>query len=395
MAPIEPYICICLEKQYDNRKSLSLHENKCPVIKARDQIRYSPYHRQHRVEQPIQTYDEPAADPTANEDTNEDSSAAPACLVLIVDTTDDVPDAQGTAPPDDTETRHGLASPTAATNTYPTTRSHARRLLQGYRNTYDALPEAPPPLEEAAPPPVPQNRPTHTRLRFVPFETPPDTFGRFQIYPSRPLTIPDHNTVLEDFTDQDVVPDIPNDSAPTKSISNTIHPCPNLSTFYLLRWFWKGSNKSIESCEELVTNVLLRPGFNPSDLRNVSLPAIDKKLAAAASYSPQGDESFAKSDGWAKISVPLQIPTRRRGPNGHLKSGRWIMAPGLNARKILTGIRRGFERFNPKYFHHEPYTSKWIPPGASKSEAQTLMDEIYCSPAMLEYHKDIQKTQDF
>ncbi|KAG8679625.1 hypothetical protein FRC09_018837 [Ceratobasidium sp. 395] len=95
MAPIEPYICICLEKRYDNRKSLSLHENKCPVIKARDQIRYSPYHRQHRAERSIQTpYDEPAVDPTVIGDTNGEFTAAP---VVIVDTADEVPDTQETA----------------------------------------------------------------------------------------------------------------------------------------------------------------------------------------------------------------------------------------------------------------------------------------------------------
>ncbi|KAG8692955.1 hypothetical protein FRC09_010842, partial [Ceratobasidium sp. 395] len=263
----------------------------------------------------------------------------------------------------------------------------------GYRDTHDALPEAPPPLDEAVPPPAHRNPPARTRLRlvFVPFETPPDTFGRFRIYCSRPLTIPNHDATLDDFTDHDLAPTTADDPTPPTSIRDAISPCPNLSTFYFLHWFWKGSNKSIASREELRTNVILRPGFNPSDLRNVNLPAIDKKLAEAASYSPQDDGSFIKAEGWKEISVPLRIPTRRRGPNGHLKSGHQIRVPGLNARKILTGIRKGFEQLDPKHFHHEPYTSKWIPPGAPKSKAQTLMDEIYTSPEMMQYHKDIQK----
>ncbi|KAG8685543.1 hypothetical protein FRC09_014680, partial [Ceratobasidium sp. 395] len=321
MAPLQPYVCICLEQRYDNKRSLALHENKCPVVKARDERRYFPYRRQHRAEQPVQTYDEPAVDPAANEDASGAISAAP----VLIDTADNIPGPQGATPPDNTEPGAGPASPAAAASTYPATRSRARRLLQGYRDTFDALPEAPPPLDEEVPPPARRDLPARTRLRLVPFETPPDTFGRFRIYPSKPLTIPDQDATLGDFTDQDVVSDTPDDSAPITSISDAIAPCPNLSTFYLLHWFWKGSNKSIASREELLTNVLLRPGFNPSDLRNVSLPAIDKKLAAAASYSPQGDGSFAKSDGWAEISVPLQVPTRRRGPNGHLKSGHRIM----------------------------------------------------------------------
>ncbi|KAG9079443.1 hypothetical protein FS749_008528 [Ceratobasidium sp. UAMH 11750] len=256
---------------------------------------------------------------------------------------------------------------------------------------YDALPEAPPPLPTTSTVPTISMPVTRTRFRFSSFETPVDSFGRFRTYVSKPLTIPDSNATLEDFTDLDLAFDAATDTPPSTSIRDAIAPCPNLSTYYLLRWFWKRSKNSIASREELVNDVLLQRQFNPSDLAGVDLRAVDKALAATASHAPQGDEMFSKANGWRVRSVPVQVPISRKTSSQHLGTSHRVMVPGLHSRTILQGIRKGFAQNNCTQFHYEPFHSSWIPPGESKSKAQTLMGEIYNSPAMIDAHKEIQK----
>jgi hypothetical protein len=68
-------------------------------------------------------------------------------------------------------------------------------------------------------------------------------------------------------------------------------------------------------------------------------------------------------------------------------------SPGMRSRPILPGICKAFTNNNRTQTHYEPYESFWVPPGAPKSEAQRVMDEIYTSRAMNEAHKDIQRLE--
>ncbi|QRW12580.1 colossin-A [Ceratobasidium sp. AG-Ba] len=70
-----------------------------------------------------------------------------------------------------------------------------------------------------------------------------------------------------------------------------------------------------------------------------------------------------------------------------------LSVSGLHSRTILDGIRRGFTRNKKQYFHYEPFESRWIPPGSAGSSAQTISDEMYTSPAMLDAHKEVQRLE--
>lgn len=70
-----------------------------------------------------------------------------------------------------------------------------------------------------------------------------------------------------------------------------------------------------------------------------------------------------------------------------------MFSKGLHSRKILNLICKTYSIHNTSTFHHEPFESRWIPPGASKSQSIELFDEIYTSHAMLEAHKEVQRLE--
>ncbi|KAG8722217.1 hypothetical protein FRC08_005575 [Ceratobasidium sp. 394] len=384
------YPCICLKRVFDNQKSLSLHENKCPAVIERDRAHYVPYRARKR--QFVQ--DTPNA---RDHLTNPEPTGIQDCSrtdVDIVPSPTEVVDPLGI--PSAAEYLAGdvsssMATPMSKPTHYPSTRSHVRQLRIGYREECDAFPEPPAPLSSTSISSSTFQRPRLPRkqIRFTPFETTPDSFGRYRIYPSEPRTIPDSKCVPTDFCDRPpVIEEANEETRKSTPLSEVISPCPNLTTFHLLHWFWKGTSKSQASRKDL-QQVLLRPDFDPHELSGVNLGAIDNKLAASA-YSREDWGSFRVLDGWVEKSVTVQVPLL-----GKKKAGQSAAVPisGLHSRKILTGVRKAFSSNNVKHFHYEPFESRYLPPGASKSESQAISDEIYTSPAMLEAHKDVQRLE--
>ncbi|KAG8732310.1 hypothetical protein FRC11_014512 [Ceratobasidium sp. 423] len=281
--------------------------------------------------------------------------------------------------------------PTPDSVTHPMTHAHTRQLRTTYREECDALPEPPAPLppSDSSAPPLPAQKPRRN-LRLVPFITPTDTFGRYRVYSSRPLTIPDSECVPEDFCDQlhnlEVLNQPSSEPELTNSIRNAIAPCPNLSTYYFLDWFWNGNNKSKASREDL-RQLMLRPDFNPRDLDGINLQALDQALAQAT-YEQTGTGGLKASDGWFARTVTVPIPLVGKGK---VHSPTTAPIEGLFSRSILGGIRKGFMRNNVRQFIYEPYQSYYVPPGTSLSKPERIMDEIYTSPAMFEAHKEVQR----
>lgn len=226
-----------------------------------------------------------------------------------------------------------------------------------------------------------------TRSRPQPFHTEPDSFGRYRVYSSRPLTIPDAGTTTDSPSMS------ANHSSTTRSIQSIISPCPNISAFYVQRHHWlDGDNKSLSSRESLVQDVLLQPNFNPQDLAGVNFCALDLKLASAAS---DWDPAYPASEGWADISLPIQIPPPRQTAAELKRTGgpppiSYVNVEGLRARKPLDMLKRVFAVNNPATFHYEPFEAYWKPPTPASSRPQELSGEIYMSRAMRHAHREVQ-----
>ena len=291
------YPCICNARVFHSQKALTIHENVCPKVALRDKLRFAPYPKRLRtVDHSTLSTVLPVPFEGINSQTETVSMGSLvrslSYLVfsykfLMTYQTLQVPESTGdlSLPPvastNTTPGPHNLAVPISQPDTHRVTRSRTRRLRMTYREEHDALPEAPAPLphnnNQALLDSLPSPHVPRSRVRLIPFETPADSFGRYRIYPSIPHSIPDSNCVPAEFSDHSFSHETTNPLPSNLPLNEAIAPCPNLSTFYFLHWFWNGGNKSIASREELRTNVILNPGFNPRELDGVDLRATDRR----------------------------------------------------------------------------------------------------------------------
>ncbi|KAG9120845.1 hypothetical protein FRC07_003499 [Ceratobasidium sp. 392] len=268
----------------------------------------------------------------------------------------------------------------------PFTRSQALRVETGFRTERDALPSGPGPLSPTSDTVAQQQTAAqaHTSqqppLRRQGYRTVPDAFGRYRIYISPPVTIPDLDTPMAHWLPVSAH----RTSHPFRSVSEIIAPCPNLSVFYILRYHWlKGDTKSLEDRDYLVEEVMLKPGFNPSHLAGVNLRDIDDKLAEAAR---SWDPNRPPAEGWKNIPLRLEIPRT----NAQVNQARChVEISGYRAQSLLDIMVKVFSSNNISTFQYEPFHELFKPPGSSLP-AQPLAGEMYTSPMMINAHREVQ-----
>ena len=269
----------------------------------------------------------------------------------------------------------------------PFTRSQALRVRTGFRVEHDALPEGPQPLSVTTDNTAPfQNEHTGAQRRLPRQQghrTSPDLFGRYRVYMSQSLTIPDLDAPMAH-----VLPHTCRPLHHSRSVNEIIHPCPNLSVFYVLRYHWLNSNsKSLADRDFLVDEVILQPDFNAWDLVGVNLRQVDSQLADAAQH---WDPNCPPSEGWKNIPLLLEVPRLR---NQLDQDPFHLEITGLRARTLLGIMKKTFSSNNPSTFHYEPFYEYFKPPGTPQSTPQPLFGEMYTSAAMNRAHREVQNLQ--
>jgi hypothetical protein len=227
-------------------------------------------------------------------------------------------------------------------------------------------------------------QPQPTRMQRAPrvsFHTEPDIFGRYRVYSSQLLRIPD--------TDAPTTLTSPPSSADkSRSLRSIISPCPNMLVFYVQRHHWLGgATKSLEDHKDLCDNVFLQPDFNPCDVVGVNLEKLDKKLTKVAKTC---NPVCPPSEGWRKIPLRLEIPPTTHSLHRGLPNA-FIEIPAFYACNLTDVIRKQFISNDLSTFHYEPFESYWTPPGTNQH--QQLFDEIYSSPTMMRAHCEVQAAQ--
>ncbi|GAB1521542.1 hypothetical protein RhiTH_004639 [Rhizoctonia solani] len=289
----------------------------------------------------------------------------------------------------------------------PATRSQTRLLHSGFRLQIDALPEGPssnlvptdPRLDDTPnttcsgqgqeQPTCASGTATDPKLPTGTYTTEPDIFGRYRIYDTHPLRIPDADSPLSDSV---VLPAPPKK---LRSVQEIIHPCPNLSIFYMQRHHWlTGNSKSLNSRESLCNDVIGQPGFCPQDVVGYNFRALDRKLAES---EHTWNTLCPPSKGWKNVSIQLEIPplrqtkARTQADKGMAVPRHYLTVNGLRAQRLTDIVYKAFSQNNPRSFHYTPYKALWKPLDSGSWPAMQVFDEIYSSPSMLNAHREVQR----
>ncbi|CUA77217.1 CRISPR-associated endonuclease Cas9 [Streptococcus mutans UA159] [Rhizoctonia solani] len=281
-------------------------------------------------------------------------------------------------------------------------------MLGQYRATHDILPEAPlaPESSESASsglldtsshPALPSLGVQRLILRFKQrpetYTTPMDSFGQYRVYAQKPLTIPDSAYELKDISDVQCSRSSsePIDTPEQQLVSDIIYPCPNISAFRLQHWHWcQGVKKSKSARQSLVSDVITKPDFIPSDVANVNWTRLDEFLAADVSSSRH---SNSLASGWRNISIDLCIPPRTTTAAALYKSNPQLNTysiPEVPLRSLTQIVRLAFTKNNTSHFHYEPFESFRKDPLTAK--IQQCYGEAYESKRMRDMHQAIQDT---
>lgn len=287
----------------------------------------------------------------------------------------------------------------------------------------DPLPEGPGPLEaEGSGSPVPEvaapiediqadpHAPAFSLRRFlirIPeiVRTLPNAFGLTRVYRGRPTCIPDLDGDLNDFTSANLQKLPP----PTnKSISDIISPYPNENSFNFGRWFWNASRQSKSTRQDLLDSVILRPGFDPEDLRGVNFDKIDKQLG-----EDQG--SPWEGNGWRKDTITINVPTSQKAtkaskqkernaeraarvhdeidPEADTTRTRKFRIDGFHHRSLVHILRTAIESNTPhaKQYHWHPYEQFHHSPDPNIPPVR-VFDEVYTGDAFLKADRDLQNS---
>ncbi|KAF8603666.1 hypothetical protein BDV93DRAFT_523134 [Ceratobasidium sp. AG-I] len=270
---------------------------------------------------------------------------------------------------------------------YPT----YRPTLGRYREEHDRLPEPPPaPLDDLNAPAASQT-PTLARIRRVrhvnpkpvPYETLPDSFGQYRVYPATPDSIPDLSRELADVCDIRTASD-PHKPTVSRGVPDIIAPCPNVSAFRLQYWHWnQGDKKSKGARESLVQDVISAPDFVPSDVHNLDWCRMDRALAS---------DTLDTSTGWNNDSLRLKIPPPNPAAATEFRSNHergTLLVPGFKHRTLVSTVVDALSNNDRKSFHYGPYTARCKDP--QTSEPYDIFGEAYESKRMRDMHEAIQK----
>ncbi|KAG8761981.1 hypothetical protein FRC12_009250 [Ceratobasidium sp. 428] len=310
---------------------------------------------------------------------------------------------------------NGLPGPSAPTTLPPSkpappasrphTRAQARLIKTGLHSHRNRLPEGPGsiiPEPSAAAPTTSaaastscstSGSPSATecpRQRVEQFCTEPNGFGLYRKYTTPPSSIPDAEGVNTTILPAEAHRPTPR---PVRSVSDIISPLPNISTFYYLHHHWThcGGLITRESRDSFQRDILQQPDFVFEDVRFEDFGILDKELADSARTR---NPLCSDSEGWKNTNLNLQIPPLRQTKAAQAKNPDgpppiFVSIPGLRSLKLTDVIVQGFTK-NSKSFHYTTFEQLWKAPGSTQARPIKTSGEMYCSPAMIELHLEVQ-----
>jgi hypothetical protein len=265
----------------------------------------------------------------------------------------------------------------------------------------------PPPiplLSESNPSPATEILPLPDNPRELPSETiemEPNTFGLYRVYSKMPSCDPEEDISLDSVCDSHGlaassslpnplsgfgIPTLTGNTVTDETLSPGSHaPFLNKSIFYLMSWFYSGSNmKSVAELDRLVNEVLLKEDFNARDLKGFKAAAETKRMDKSLE---QKDGNFTGFDGWSEATVQIKLPAGDSKKGGNEASAPLFDIPGVWQRNLVEAITSAWQDDAALAFHLQPY--KLFYKSSVNEPAQRVHGEAYTSETFLQMNDEI------
>jgi hypothetical protein len=203
------------------------------------------------------------------------------------------------------------------------------------------------------------------------YETEPNEFGLFRVYPHQPTHDPDGLVDLAAVCDApglDASAPDPNQAwytGMTKSLLT--RPSISPSVHRLLLWFYRHQQHSHAMLDDLVLNVIPNIDQNDPDIVKFSSHRALKSL----------DSTFREEDGWKAGSIDIPVPVPGIKAAGRTDAHTYTVH-GVHYRSIIEVMKTYFGQISMNVFHATPFKIFRV----GGDEPEPVYSEIYNSPAM-------------
>lgn len=243
-----------------------------------------------------------------------------------------------------------------------------------------------------SPSPPPEEQPLDDEVSIT---TEPNAFGLYREYTIRPTHDPEQSLGLADACDSlglasthVLDPPDPNKVAsglpPRISTELSFGPYKNESVLNLMNWGLTGSNiQSLQQIDKLVSDVILQPSFNKSDLEGFRA---SREAKALDEWDPDSmNANLPTSAGWKESTVSIHVPCKTiECPEDQAPV---FEIPGVFHRDILEVIKEVFESPGFDALHLTPFVQWWK--ASDDEDPIRVYSEMYTSDAMLQAHAEV------
>ncbi|KAJ8503450.1 hypothetical protein ONZ45_g10851 [Pleurotus djamor] len=260
------------------------------------------------------------------------------------------------------------------------------------------------------------------------FCTPPNQYGIFREYPTKPthdptsplpsppsvlpstlpIAAPEQHSAAEDVDTQ------------VKSPPNPWHPFSNRTTFELLKWQWTGSNHKSETEFKRLLHIFDSSDVDQADVHQLAqgydaeIRRIDEYInssperpditapsgqAPSRSNSPEAVDPVTfstplKAAPWNESSIRVPVPDGKLHPS--MDDVPHFTVDGLLHRSLVDMVKEIFSDPKSHHFHYTPFKEFHQTPGVHPSDNSSpksrMYSEIFTSDAMLDAHIDLQRS---
>ena len=246
------------------------------------------------------------------------------------------------------------------------------------------------------PPPSPsltsENPDLQPLAALLEFQTEPDSFGLFRIYPSKPTHIPNSGTTLLNVVD---APTLLCKSVQFSNLPNILPPsnitCENLFSAFsspmaglLMCWQYSKSNSKTKDKLNCLWTYIKDPSFDSSQQHDFSH---DREYKLVTKFLQDDSNPFRAQHGWMRSSVT--IPLVKEGKEYDSENDPDV--PTMTVDNVfhcslIDVIKYVFTDKVSASFHFTPFRQYWMTPDGCQVQ---VYSESYTSPQMVEAYMEV------